>query len=189
MSPITHLLTGWIVANASTRLSSRERAVITVAAIAPDLDGLGIIPELLTRDSATPILWYSEYHHLLGHNLLFGLMLGAVACGLAANRLRTVLLTLLSFHLHLVSDALGSRGPDGYQWPILYLWPFSDDWRWSWDGQWELNAWPNFAITITEVLIVLLLAWKRGRSPLELISASADRAFVEALRRRVPARD
>lgn len=189
MSPITHFLTGWVVANASTGVRGRERAMITIAAVAPDVDAIGLIPELLTRHSANPILWYSEYHHQLGHNLTFGLLLVAVAFGLSVNRVRVMALTLLSFHLHLLCDALGSRGPDGYQWPIPYLWPFSDAWQWSWDGQWELNAWPNFAITITELLIVLFLAWKRGRSPLEMISASANKAFVEALRRRFPGSD
>ena len=129
MSPVTHLLTGWIVANASTRSVRRERAIITVASVAPDLDGLGIIPELVTRDSAHPLLWYSQYHHLLGHNLLFGLIVTLIAFIFGARRSITAGFAFLAFHLHLLFDLFGSRSPDGYQWPIHYLWPFSDFWQ------------------------------------------------------------
>jgi len=38
---------------------------------------------------------------------------------------KVALLAFVSFHLHLAEDILGSRGPDGYQWPIRYLKPFS----------------------------------------------------------------
>jgi inner membrane protein len=188
MSPVTHFLTGWIVANGSSQINSRERAIITLAGIAPDLDGLGIIPELLTRDSATPLLWYSQYHHLVGHNLLFGLLLAFIAYSLSVRKAITVMLTILSFHLHLLSDLVGSRGADGYQWPIVYLWPFTNSWQWSWSGQWELNAWPNYVVTIAGLVVVFWLAWKRGYSPLEMISKRVDDAFVRTLRRRFPIR-
>ncbi len=32
---------------------------------------------------------------------------------------RIPLLVLFSFHLHLLGDLVGARGPDGDQWPIL----------------------------------------------------------------------
>jgi hypothetical protein len=57
MSPVTHFLTGWVVAN-SAPLNWRERAVVTFAAVIPDLDGLGIVPDLLTRHSQHPLLWF-----------------------------------------------------------------------------------------------------------------------------------
>jgi hypothetical protein len=89
----------------------------------PDVDGLGIIPELLTRNSAHPLLWFSQYHHCL-HNLMFALVIAAIAFVLGAQKWKTGLLALLSLHIHLFEDVLGSRGPDGYQWPIPYLAPF-----------------------------------------------------------------
>ena len=120
--------------------------MITLAGVIPDIDGLGIIPELLTRNSAHPLLWFSEYHHQL-HNLAFGLLVTGVAFGLARQKWKTALLVLVSFHLHLFEDLIGARGPDGYQWPIPYLWPFSRGGGLVWSGQWALNAWPNFVIT------------------------------------------
>lgn len=101
-------------------------------------------------------------------------------------RWKTALLALLSFHIHLFEDVLGSRGPDGYQWPIPYLSPFSQSLQLSWRGEWGLNAWPNVAITVGLLCVTFWLAWRRGFSPLEMISAKADGAFVRALRRRFP---
>lgn len=186
MSPVTHFFTGWVLANCFD-LDHRDRALVTLACVTPDIDGLGIIPELLTRNSAHPLLWFSLYHHSL-HRLMFALVIAATAFALAENKWKTGLLALLSFHIHLFEDVLGSRGQEGYQWPIPYLAPFSASLQLVWRGQWGLNAWPNILITSVLLLITLWLAWRRGFSPLEMISARADRAFVVALRRRFPAR-
>jgi len=185
VSPITHFFVGWIVAN-TDRLNRRERALVTVAGVIPDLDGAGIVAELLTRHSAKPLTWWSDYHHVLGHNLGFALFVAAISWLLAAQRWKTAALALLSFHLHLVGDLVGARGPDGDQWPIPYLLPFSSAWQWSWSGQWALNAWPNFMITLAALSIAMGLAWKRGYSPLEMFWSRADRALVQTLRQRFP---
>ncbi|MFQ5989578.1 MAG: metal-dependent hydrolase [Candidatus Methylomirabilales bacterium] len=185
MSPVTHFLMGWVVAN-SDGLNRRERATVTLASIAPDIDGLGAIAEKLTRGWDRPLLWFSEYHHVLAHNLGCALLVAAASFMLATRRWKTAALAFLSFHLHLLGDLVGGRGPDGYQWPIPYLIPFSNAWQWSWQGQWELDAWPNFVITGVLLAITFYLAWKRGYSPLEMVSTRADRAFVETLRHRFP---
>lgn len=186
MSPVTHFFASWLLANAAP-LERRERALVTLAGIAPDLDGLGIVPELLTRDSRHPLLWFSEYHHVLGHNLTFALIVCSVVL-LAARQKRwmTTGLALAAFHLHLFCDLIGARGPDGEQWAIPYLAPFSQRWQLVWHGQWALNAWPNFVITIAALAAIFYLAWRRGYSPLEMISTRADCAFVSVLRSRFP---
>jgi membrane-bound metal-dependent hydrolase YbcI (DUF457 family) len=186
MSPVTHFFSGWVLANCFD-LGRKDRALVTLACVVPDVDGLGIIPEILTRNSAHPLLWFSLYHHSL-HNLAFALAIAAIAFALAAQKWKTGLLALLSFHVHLFEDVLGSRGPDGYQWPIPYLAPFSSSLQLVWRGQWGLNAWPNILITIVLLLITLWLARSRGFSPLEMVSARADRPLVETLRRRFPVR-
>jgi len=185
MSPVTHFLTGWVAASFSPKLGRRERAVVTLASVLPDMDGAGIIPELVTRGSEHPLFWYSAYHHILCHNLAFGLIL-ALAGWAATRRFLIGALVLLSFHLHIAEDLVGSRSPDGYQWPVIYLYPISHSLELTWNGQWQLNSWPNYAITLVALLIVFLMARKRGYSPLELISTNADRTFVEVLRRRWP---
>jgi inner membrane protein len=186
MSPVTHFLTGWLISNIPDNLNRRDRAIITLSGVAPDLDSLGIVAELLTRGSEHPLLWWSEYHHVAGHNLGFSLFVVFIAFFLAVRRWETTGLALLSFHLHLLEDLAGARGPDGYQWPFSYLLPFSDGWEWAWGGQWELNAWPNFVVTGAALALTFYLAWRRGYSPIEMFSRSSDKAFVEVLRRRFP---
>jgi hypothetical protein len=51
MSPITHLLASWIVA-AKTTDNLRDRRLVTLAGVAPDLDGLGIIVRFISGLSA-----------------------------------------------------------------------------------------------------------------------------------------
>ncbi|HKD78453.1 MAG TPA: metal-dependent hydrolase [Candidatus Angelobacter sp.] len=214
MSPVTHFFAGWVLACASpVPLRRREKALVVAAAVAPDLDGLGIIPELLTRHSSHPLLWFSEYHHSL-HTLSFALICAIaaflvsgpltgrkmsqhkvgstnVASGLETSRLAphpwvTAMLVFVSFHLHLLGDLAGARGPDGYQWPIPYLKPFSNAAELAWHGQWALNGWQNFAFTGLLLLVTFWFAWKNGASPLELVSGPANRAFVLTLRQRMP---
>ena len=185
MSPITHFFVSWAVAN-TCDLSRRERAAVTLAGVAPDLDGLGIVAEVLTRHSTKPLNWFSDYHHVLGHNLGFALLVTTVGFALGRARWKTAALVCLSFHLHLLCDLVGARGPEGEQWPIPYLLPFSRAWQWTWSGQWALNAWPNFLLTALLMAVALRWAWRRGFSPLEMFSRRADEVLVTALRRRRP---
>ena len=183
MNPVTHFLTGWSVANAAP-FSRKELALVSIAGVIPDLDGLGMVPDWLTRNSAQPLNWWGKYHHLLGHNAGFALAVVGGTFALSRKRWLAAAMAFLSFHLHLLGDIVGARGPDGDQWPIPYLLPFSNVWQLSWQGQWELNAWPNFLITRLLLLLTFYLAWKRGYSLLEMFSLSADRVFVAALRTR-----
>lgn len=188
MNPVTHLLLGWTVASTVSSLKRKERTAITLAGLAPDLDGLGLVAEMLTRGSRHELLWWSNYHHTALHNLTFALVVAAVCFFATGRRWQVGLLALISFHVHLLGDLLGARGPDNDHWPIPYLMPFPDRWQWIWDGQWELNAWPNFVITGLLLVLCFYLAWKRGYSPLEMVSQRADQAFVQALRNRFPER-
>jgi inner membrane protein len=184
MSPITHFLTGWVVANCA-KLDRRDRALVTWACVVPDVDGFGVIADFLTHNRPHPLDWFSLYHHRL-HTLLFSLLVALFSYIWAEQKWKTALLALISFNVHLLQDLVGSRGPDGYQWPIPYLYPFSNRVQLYWRGQWALNAWPNLAITLALLLASFWLAWRRGFSPLEMISAKADSNFVAALRRRFP---
>jgi LexA-binding, inner membrane-associated putative hydrolase len=210
MSPVTHFFAGWLLASVSpngraTTLTRREKALVVVAAVIPDIDGLGIIPELLTRNTSHPLLWFSQYHHSL-HTLAFALLCTFVAYIIAGPLMGftfgpaiqgrrspshpwlTALLVFISFHLHLLCDLIGARGPDGDQWPIPYLKPFSNAVQLTWHGQWALNAWQNFVITGCFLAATFWIAWKYGSSPVELVSERGNRRFVDALKNRLPAR-
>jgi inner membrane protein len=223
MSPVTHFFAGWLLASVSptgrpTTLTRREKALVVAAAVAPDIDGIGIIPELLTRNTSHPVLWFSEYHHSL-HTLAFALFCTlaayliagplATTCPFAASSsisdftfglairgpqtpIRrssshpglTAVLAFISFHLHLLCDLIGARGPDGDQWPIPYLKPFSNSVQLAWHGQWTLNGWQNFAITGFFLLATFWIAWRYAASPLELVSQQANQALTQTLRHR-----
>ncbi|MEE8399994.1 MAG: metal-dependent hydrolase, partial [Desulfobacterales bacterium] len=117
MSPITHFFVGWSVANAG-HMDRKDRFLITAAGIAPDIDGFGIIADILTRNTQHPLHWWDRFHHVFGHNLGFGIAIVIVALCLGTRRWFAACLAFVVFHLHLLGDLLGARGPEGYQWPI-----------------------------------------------------------------------
>lgn len=184
MSPVTHLLVGW-VAGAVSGLERRERRLVALAGIAPDLDGLGVVPEVLTRGTSHPLPWFTQYHHALFHNLVFALVVTAAGWALARRRRGlAALMCLVSVHLHFLGDLVGARGPDGYQWPVPYLVPFSVRLL-SWSGQWALNSWQNLVITLACVSVCFWYAAARGYSVVEVFSARADQRFTAVVRQRV----
>jgi hypothetical protein len=180
MNILTHGFLSWSLSTAVAR-NRGERAALTTAGMLPDIDGFGYLPEAL---SGGRIPMFSMFHHVLAHNLLAGLVCTGVAALLFRRNWRIPLLAFLFFHLHLLGDIMGGKGPDGYEWPVPYLWPFMPAYEITWSGQWTLNAWPNFLISGLCLAYILYFAWRKGFSPLELISRKADAVFVEALRQR-----
>lgn len=182
MNTITHLLIGWSVANIDT-LEHRDRLLVTIGGVLPDIDSFGIVPEIITGKT---FAWFSRYHHLLAHNLTVGILGLLIVVLLARKRLMTGILFMLAFHLHLLCDIVGGRGPDGYQWPIPYLWPFYSELQITWEHQWSLNSWPNFVITMLFIGITFWLARTKGYSIVGLFSKKADELVVKTIRRRFP---
>ena len=107
MSPVTHFLSGWVLANA-VDLNRRDRAIVTIAAVVPDVDGLGIVAEILTRHSQHPLLWFSDYHHAL-HTLLFALVVFVCAFIVSTRKWISATLAFVAFHLHLLKKILWGR--------------------------------------------------------------------------------
>jgi len=163
----THILSGWCVAN-YFELSPRERFWCMAAASVSDVDGLGI----LFGEEA-----YWDYHHVVGHNLLFATVFSILFALFSTHRLKVLLLCLALFHLHFVLDFFGS----GPQWEIVYLWPFS---RWGAETEhaWELFSWQNITAAALLLVWMLVIAVRQGRSPLEWPLPEMDRKFVAWLR-------
>src|SRR5215471_6905005 len=127
MSPETHLLASWLIA-AKTTDNPRDCRLVTLAGIMPDVDGLGLIVDVISKAFGHPTNFYQELHHWLLHGAFGAMLVSLLFTGLARRRLRVGLLTLALFHLHLMFDLLGSRGPELTDlWPIYYLGPFSRD--------------------------------------------------------------
>jgi len=149
--------------------------------VVPDIDGLGIGPELLTRNTSHPLLWFSEFHHSL-HTLLFALIVSFCAALALTKSWWVTLLVFLSFHLHLVEDLVGSRGPDGDQWPIPYLKPFWSELQLVWHGQWALNGWQSYLTTTALLVVTIWIARQKGVGPVEIFFPKADRQLVQVLK-------
>ncbi len=158
--------------------------------VAPDLDGLSAIPDVVNRLLGRPATdFYFRHHHFLAHGLPAAMVGAAVGAAFGLKRTRTAALAFVSFHLHLLCDLAGSRGPNpGDTWPIRYLEPLSSRWTLDWGGQWPLNDPRNIGLTLALLGLVLVQAVRLGYSPVGLFSARADRAFVETLRARFGAR-
>jgi len=179
MNIITHALLGW---SAGTRLSrqGKDVALIAVASMLPDVDGLGAVIDIINGGAAH---YFTEFHHKFGHSILFCLLLMPIVYWLSRKNIRLTAWFVGIFHLHLFCDIIGARGPDGYQWPIYYLWPFSDI-GFSWFGQWYINAWPNILLTILLIFDFLRRSARLGFTPLFLVSRGADSVLVDTLQKR-----
>lgn len=189
MNPITHGLAAWVLlANAPRETTRRERVIITAGGLIPDVDGIGAVPDVLTRWFAdSPTGFFQDYHHDL-HTAWFAALTTAGAAALAkgdlARRALVGALFCAAFHLHLLCDVVGSRGPDGSIWDVPYWRPFTEANHWEWQGQWRLDGWQNITITVALLLVTAVLAVKRRRTIVEVVSTKADAAVVEALQRR-----
>lgn len=186
MSPITHFIGSWLVAAATTR-NPRDRKLVTWAGVLPDCDGLGAVVDVaaaLISGKECTFHYYQQYHHLLLHGWPGAIAVSAALALFARERRRVFLLCLVTFHLHLLCDLIGSRGPTiGDLWPICYSEPVFRHPIWIWKGQWRLDGWQNQCIFVVVFALSIWLAVKRGHSFVEAISERADKIFTQVLRK------
>ena len=160
------------MASALHELTPRERLLAMAAATAPDLDGLSI---LAGRDA------FETYHHVVGHNLFFGLIVTAAVAAASQHKRAMAPLAFALFHLHLLLDSFGS----GCDWGISYLWPLVQrEWVNPW--RWEFFSWQNLVAAYGLVLVTIVIAVRQGRTPLETIAPGLDRQLVALARRLRP---
>jgi hypothetical protein len=183
MSPATHFFMSWVIA-AKTTDNPRDCRLVTLAGVLPDLDGLGLIPDVVTRALGyRGTLYYEHYHHFLLHGIYGGVAIAVLLACFARHRWRVLLLALLVFHLHLLCDIAGSRGPDPDDlWPIYYFGPFNKNVMWIWKGQWQLDAWRNRILSAVLFVWSLQIAVQRGYSFVGVFNRRLDEKFVAVLR-------
>jgi hypothetical protein len=163
----THILSGWCLGNLVPRFTPRERGFCMLAATAADVDGLS----LLAGQNA----WW-DYHHTLGHNLPFGLLVSLALAAFSTHRALAFLAYLALFHLHLLMDSFGS----GIGWGIPYFWPFSK--HTSINPQaWEFYSWQNLTAAGLLLAWTLWIARRHARTPLEALMPNLDRQLVALL--------
>lgn len=168
MNPIVHAELSWLMAQGLS--DRRDRLLVTLAGVAPDLDGLS----LLGGEDL-----YGAWHHVLFHGYLGAAIVTGACAAFARRRGQVALLALLAFHLHLLCDLAGS-GPG---WPIYYFWPTSRH-EWFWGGQWDLASWQNTVIGLGATLLGLACALRWRRTPVELLSPRWDTQVTRTLRQR-----
>jgi inner membrane protein len=186
VSPLTHFLGSWLVAAATTD-NSRDRKLVTLAGVLPDADGLGLVVDVVKAVAGggePAFAYYHRYHHVLLHGWPAALVVSALLAGLAHRRARVALMSLVVFHLHLLGDLLGSRGPSPADlWPICYGEPLFRHPIWLWKGQWRLDGWQNVSVSVAVFLLTLWVAVKRGFSPAEFFGARAEAGVAGVLRK------
>jgi hypothetical protein len=163
MSPLTHLLIAWIVANIFS-LNLKERRFCMIMGVIADIDG---VFTLFSQDL------FIKYHHTLGHWLVFGIPLALIFTVLSENKKSSFGAYSLAFSLHLIADIVGSG------WQVHPFMPLVNT---------GFSAYPtlsvemiysviNPAVFIGVVLISLYILFKQRRTPLEFVSKRWDRVF------------
>jgi inner membrane protein len=186
MSPITHFIGSWLVASATVN-NPRDRRLVTVAAIIPDVDGLGMVADVvksLATGQEMEFTYYQKFHHLWLHGWPGALVAAALLASFGKERLRVGFWCFIVFHLHLLCDLAGSRGPSPADlWPICYGEPLFRHPIWFWKGQWKLDGWQNQIVFLILFALMLWLAIRRGYSCVEVFSSRADAVFVRTLQK------
>src|SRR5471030_3016805 len=100
MSRITHFLVGWTTLE-RTQPADRDKALVVLAGLAPDLDGLGIIVDFATRTlGLAEANYYQEFHRVYGHGLPAALVIAAFVACVATNKWRAATGAFIAVHLH-----------------------------------------------------------------------------------------
>ncbi len=186
MSPGAHFIGSWLIGSVATK-TPRDRKLITLAGILPDIDGLGMAVDVakgIFSGEPTTYHYYHKFHHILCHGWPAALVICGLLTCFATNRWRTLGFCLLTFHLHLLCDLLGSRGPSPADlWPICYGEPLFRQPVWFWKSQWRLDGWQNLTIFVIIFLGSLWRAVRLGNSFVEVFSRKADEVFVRVLQK------
>lgn len=144
---------------------------MALSGVAPDLDGAGVFVDLITGSTS----YYFMFHHYLGHSLFSALVIASLATIFAKTQRAIVwLLAFVVVHIHILCDVIGSKGSDGYHWPIYYLYPLDSEFALTWVYQWELNAWQNQVIIVALMCITLFYAITKRVTFIEVFSKRLD---------------
>ncbi|UYZ84245.1 metal-dependent hydrolase [Entomomonas sp. E2T0] len=184
MSPITHFLVGWACFEPSLK-NNRDKAIVCLAGLVPDLDGIGIVIDFITRLTGLPETnFYQSWHRLYGHGIAAAIFFTLLASAIGIDKIRVAIFTFLNVHLHFLCDLVGSRGSTVDDlWGLYYLGPFDTNYQIIWQNQWQLVSWQNTTITIIAMLITLERASRKGYSLISLISKGTDKIVIEVLRK------
>jgi len=183
MSPLTHLFGSWVIGAKATD-NLRDCRLVALAGILPDADGFGLALDLANSALGRKAThFYESYHHYLLHGAFGAVVLTLLLTCFAKQRWRVAILSLIVFHLHLLCDFIGSRGPSPEDlWPIFYFGPFDKVPMWIWKGQWRLDGWQNKLVFLVVFTWAIKLTFAHGHSVVGVFNSRADAVVVGVLR-------
>lgn len=183
----SHLIISWFGAEAAGLRTARDRRIVALSGLAPDIDVLAYIGGIMyfgfDRDLAFEHVW-QVLHHRYTHGLGFVLLTGIIAFIVAGRgtrpkqlpfgrAARVAALSMIASMVHVFCDVVGG----GPTWPVYPLWPVSD-FGWTAIWSWTLADWPNTVILFSCLVGMMLYAKASGYSPMESVNYSFDRWFV-----------
>lgn len=93
MSPISHFLAGWVCFEPCLQ-NNRDRALVCIAGVIPDIDGIGIVIDFTTRLLGLPETnFYQSWHRLYGHGIAAAIFFTLVITSLGIDKLRVAITT------------------------------------------------------------------------------------------------
>jgi inner membrane protein len=186
----SHLIISWFAAESVGLKSPRERRIVALSGLAPDIDVLAYLGAIVyfgfDKDLAFEHVW-AVVHHRYTHGMGFVFLTG-IFTFIVANRgiwtknqscrqaLRVAILSMFASIVHVFCDVVGG----GPTWPVYPLWPISD-FGWAAQWSWTLADWPNTVILLSCLGGMMLYAKMSGYSPLESINYKLDRWFVNII--------
>ena len=163
----SHAAFGWAVGVLCPGADRRLRGWCVAASALPDLDAATYL---------FGVTAYKDWHHVLGHNVLLGVLIG-LAAGLHARGWKTGLLAGLCFGAHLLCDMKLS------DWGVALAWPFSRH-IYELHPNYGIGASINLWLVALAHVVVVPLAMIRGVTPFDLLSPRLDRFVMNLFRRR-----
>ena len=157
-----HAGIGWLLAEIGKGDSAFRRSVF-LATILPDIDGITYL-----LGSASSL----NQHHVWSHNLLFSLIVSAVASVYCTRmRFRAFLFTQIAFYTHILGDFYFT------QWPITFFYPFSN--KIFLNGH-AFALWDpiNTLLGFLGCLLIVALSVIFKRTPIEVVSPTLDAKLV-----------
>lgn len=176
-----HFLASWLV-GAAVAKNPRDCHLITLAGVLPDLDGLSLLGDALSPFWGGHTDYYGQYHHFLLHGISGCIGISLFLACWAQEKRRVIIWAFALFHLHLLCDLVGSRGPDPVDlWPVYYFGPFTHEPMWIWKNQLPLDSWPNRVLATLLFLGAIGMAVKIQRSWVAIFSRRGDVVVVRVL--------
>jgi len=163
-----HAGLGWIIGQTG-QINRKLRGLVLIAAVIPDLDAITYLGGAV---------FYTRYHHVIFHNLLFFVVYSVFSAYLCReNRLKALIYTQLALWLHFFGDYFFTL------YPQQLFFPFSSK-EFLYQGAVWLGHPINTLFAYGSYVVFIMVAFIFKRTPIELFSVNLDQRIVNLFFRR-----